>query len=162
MKKRKSRLLTASLLFSTFLTTIPTLQVEGTALPERQPCVATVHREMNTELENIFTSEIDPPVSAFITRAVDPENQTAIQIKDRNLERCLKEHFGLGENEPITSKHMKSLIVLDVSNQSQSLPFLTTGENQILLSNLYIDHGCQSTEIKKELATCFCRKFFFI
>ncbi|WP_275400763.1 hypothetical protein [Enterococcus faecium] len=59
---------------------------------------------MNTELENIFTSEIDPPLSAFITRTVDPENQTAIQIKDRNLERCLKEQFGLGENQPITDK----------------------------------------------------------
>lgn len=72
---------------------------------------------MNTELENILTSEIDPLVSTFITRVVEPENQTAIQIKDRNLERCLKEHFGLSENEPITDKHMESLIVLDVSNQ---------------------------------------------
>ena len=72
---------------------------------------------MNTELENILTSEIDPLVSSFITRVVEPENQTAIQIKDRNLERCLKEHFGLSENEPITDKHMESLIVLDVSNQ---------------------------------------------
>lgn len=110
MKKKTVYLLSATLLCHTLL------PIHSVSAAEQNHPAPVVQKEVEKE-KDFLTMEMSAPTSSFSMHSVDPEDQKVIQIRDKNLENYLKERFELHENEPITDKHMESLITLDVSNQ---------------------------------------------
>ncbi|MCS5464736.1 hypothetical protein NWO25_08720 [Enterococcus lactis] len=82
------------------------------------------------------------------------------------------DHYGISHYEfylwdfLIATTTEPEFIAEDIRHHGQYpitiMPFLTAGENQILLSILYIDHGCQSTKIKKNLRLVFVVSSFYL